>query len=474
MTGLCRVPTLASSDRSCTSARRTTSGRPNVRGLRAPEIRLSAIGRLNFRRCRPPRVRVYGEGVSRLRWSWAALATPGGGVRRPAPAGSDPQPRRSRTGRRRLVSASRRRPGCPVPQPGAARQPGPAVGHADRRRRRRRCARVRLAVVAAPLAGRRCAACLLLGIVSSSATPAGLLALSSLAVHRPARPRSLVTLLWIPSLLAYAVYSPTTGPSLRACCSSCRWRSPPADGACSSGPAGSCCCRLRERALRAEADQELHEEQARVAERTRIAREMHDVLAHRISLLALHAGGLEVRPDLPPRAGPGDGRPAALDGTVRHSRSCAASSACCVRTTGTSRRRRRRSRRCGTSVAWWRRPARAGTDIDFEMHVEQHRRVAGPAGTRRLPHRAGGPDQRRQARPRCHGRVRVTGAPDAGLHVSVRNRAARPCGSTPTLPGAGAGLLGLRERVALAGARSCCGPDGAGDFVVEAELTWPT
>ena len=36
---------------------------------------------------------------------------------------------------------------------------------------------------------------------------------------------------------------------------------------------------LRERALRAEADQELHEEQARVAERTRIAREMHDVLA---------------------------------------------------------------------------------------------------------------------------------------------------------------------------------------------------
>jgi signal transduction histidine kinase len=57
---------------------------------------------------------------------------------------------------------------------------------------------------------------------------------------------------------------------------------------------------LRERALRAEADQELHEEQARVAERTRIAREMNDVLAHRISLLALHAGGLEVRPDLPP------------------------------------------------------------------------------------------------------------------------------------------------------------------------------
>ena len=39
------------------------------------------------------------------------------------------------------------------------------------------------------------------------------------------------------------------------------------------------------------------------AERNRIAREMHDVLAHRLSLLSLHAGALEFRPDAPPERG---------------------------------------------------------------------------------------------------------------------------------------------------------------------------
>ena len=57
---------------------------------------------------------------------------------------------------------------------------------------------------------------------------------------------------------------------------------------------------LRDRAERAEAEQQLRVEQARQQERARIAREMHDVLAHRISLLSLHAGALEFRPDAPP------------------------------------------------------------------------------------------------------------------------------------------------------------------------------
>ena len=311
--------------------------------------------------------------------------------------------------------------------------------------------------------------CLLLGTVSSSATPAGLLALASLAVHRPTRPTVVVTLLWLPSVLLFAAYSPTTGPI-----SVVLFVMPLALGAAGWGmfirARRHLLLTLRERALRAEADQELHEEQARVAERTRIAREMHDVLAHRISLLALHAGGLEVRPDLPPdqiretaallRATarqaleelrgvigvlrePGrEPAPAAPQPTLRD----------IPRLVGETRR--------------------AGTDIDFEIHVDRIDDVPAPLGrdayrivqealTNVAKHARG-----------TEARVRITGAPGAGLHISVRNRQPVPANTSPALPGAGAGLLGLQERVALAGGTLVLGPDGSGDFVVEAELTW--
>ncbi|MGH3510524.1 MAG: sensor histidine kinase, partial [Nocardioidaceae bacterium] len=57
---------------------------------------------------------------------------------------------------------------------------------------------------------------------------------------------------------------------------------------------------LRDRANRAEAEQESRVRQAQTSERARIAREMHDVLAHRISLVTMHAGALAYRDDLTP------------------------------------------------------------------------------------------------------------------------------------------------------------------------------
>ncbi|ONH25745.1 sensor histidine kinase [Pseudofrankia asymbiotica] len=56
----------------------------------------------------------------------------------------------------------------------------------------------------------------------------------------------------------------------------------------------------RERAALADAERHRQVADARRLERLRIAREMHDVLGHRLSLLTMHAGALEFRPNAPP------------------------------------------------------------------------------------------------------------------------------------------------------------------------------
>ncbi|WP_143063423.1 sensor histidine kinase [Corynebacterium cystitidis] len=58
------------------------------------------------------------------------------------------------------------------------------------------------------------------------------------------------------------------------------------------------------RSKRREATRLMHAEAetARADERARIARDMHDTLSHRLSLIAVHAGVLEQQPDLPNRA----------------------------------------------------------------------------------------------------------------------------------------------------------------------------
>ena len=58
---------------------------------------------------------------------------------------------------------------------------------------------------------------------------------------------------------------------------------------------------LRERAERAEAEQQLRAREAVLAERARITREMHDVVGHRVSLMVLQAGAIDMAADDPDR-----------------------------------------------------------------------------------------------------------------------------------------------------------------------------
>jgi signal transduction histidine kinase len=198
---------------------------------------------------------------------------------------------------------------------------------------------------------------------------------------------------------------------------------------------------------------------------------MHDVLAHRISLMALHAGGLEVRPDLPP---------ARVRETAELLRSTARQALEELRgVIGVLREEPGQEPRTPVRLPTLSDIRRlvdecrqAGAPIDLEMRVEHA--DAAPSSLGRDAYRI---VQEALTNIRKHAgettaRVRITGAPGDGLHISVRNRQPVHVPTAPTLPGSGAGLLGLQERVTLAGGTLVHGADGSGDFVVDAELQW--
>ena len=311
--------------------------------------------------------------------------------------------------------------------------------------------------------------CVALGTVSTAATFPGLLALFSLAVYRSVKPVLVVAAMFVGSAVVFAVYSPTTDV-LSVVLVITALVLPCIGWGMYVRARRQLVATLRERALRAEADQQLHADRARTAERTRIAREMHDVLGHRISMLALHAGALEVRPDVPPEQ-------------VRQTAEL-------LRTTARQALEELRDvigvLRDGSveTVLVTPQPTlsdiprlvddtrRAGAKLDFAMQVEHGDTASAGLGrdTYRIVQEAL-TNMTKHARGTA-GRVRVTGAPGQGLSVDVRNRLPTRVAATVAPAGSGAGLLGLQERVALAGGTLVHGPDDSGDFVVHAELRW--
>jgi signal transduction histidine kinase len=314
--------------------------------------------------------------------------------------------------------------------------------------------------------------CVLLGAFSTFGTVAGLLALSSLAVHRHVRPALLVAALFVPSAVVCSIWlGRTTTWSVML----------PTAALAAAATAWGMFVRarrqllstLRDRAQRAEADQLLRAESARLAERTRIAREMHDVLAHRISLVALHAGALEVALDLPPAQ---VRESAALLRLTAHQALEELRDVIGVlrEEPGQERAATVPQPTLADIPRLVEETRRAGAKVDFEMEVEVDDAAGAPGPLGRDAYRIV-QEALTNIRKHAHGthaRVRVAGAPNRGLHVSVRNPSALGAHARPPLPGSGTGLLGLQERVTLANGVLVHGPDASGDFVVEADLPW--
>jgi signal transduction histidine kinase len=232
---------------------------------------------------------------------------------------------------------------------------------------------------------------------------------------------------------------------------------------------------LRERAERAEADQARRMAEARAAERTAIAREMHDVLAHRLSLLATYAGALAYRPDAPPeqlsraaevvRSGVHEalGELREVIGVLRDDSSLSDLTAGRSPLPGIADLPElvEESRAAGTAVAvsgdaW---PA-AGVPSVPDGAGRTVYRVVQEGLTNARKHAPGEPVS-----------VTLCGSPGAGLDVSVVNPLAPALAAAP-VPGTGTGLIGLTERLDLAGGRLDCRASG-GEFALRAWLPWP-
>ncbi|MER5635982.1 histidine kinase [Kitasatospora sp. NPDC002227] len=226
---------------------------------------------------------------------------------------------------------------------------------------------------------------------------------------------------------------------------------------------------LKDRAHGLETELDLLAEQAqerarraRLEERTRIAREMHDVVAHRVSLMVVHAGALERIVDRDPEkarqsaALMGEvGRQALNElreilGVLRMSEETVERTPGLAQLPGLVAQSEAAGMRVSLAVS--------GETRAFVPEAEQTAyRVVQEGLTNAHKHASGA-------------RVSVL---LAYVPNGVRVQVANDCpglGVKVALPSGGNGLVGMRERVLALGGSFSAGPDGKGGFLVEAVL----
>jgi signal transduction histidine kinase len=242
---------------------------------------------------------------------------------------------------------------------------------------------------------------------------------------------------------------------------------------------------------KAESDRREHRallEQARVSERARIAREMHDVLAHRLSLVALHAGVLEYRADLTPelqRSTAGVVRENAhlaltelreVLGVLRDPGSPEPDGSAAGSNAATQTRRPQPT--LANLADLLADSTTAGTPATLEVPAAVAARVPNltDATSRHLYRiiQEGLTNARKHA-PGHAVAVWIDGEPGTRLTVTLTNAVPDPDRVPPIgPPESGLGLTGLQERVRLAGGELSAGADARGRFTLEAWVPWTT
>lgn len=233
---------------------------------------------------------------------------------------------------------------------------------------------------------------------------------------------------------------------------------------------------LRARAAAAEVEAGLRTEHARHEARESLAREMHDVLGHRLSLLSVHAGALVYN------------REATQDDVALAAEVIRENAHRALRDLrevidvlrapvdelpppGVTDIARlvEETRQAGTPVALHDAAGVTTTDLPATLTRSLYRFV-----------QEGLTNVRRHA-PGAATDVRIDGGPGAGLTAAVVNGPPpgpplRPVSgpvSGPVSDGSGEGLRGLAERAALVGGRVEHGPTGTGGWRVGLWLPWP-
>jgi len=238
---------------------------------------------------------------------------------------------------------------------------------------------------------------------------------------------------------------------------------------------------LREQAAAAERERAAlaHGREADVArtraeERSAVARDMHDTLSHQLSLIALHAGALASRDDLPPERA----REAA-----RTVRDAAADANAVLREVLTALRSTDLGQRLGHHGGAEQLPTSASIDALAQRARAQGQQV--DVAWRGLSAR----DLDERSPATAVSLAQITGellvnahkhAPGAPVDVVLAHegedlvlRASNPLVTAPSAaPGTGFGLVGVEERARLLGGGARHGATGDGRFVAEVVVPW--